>query len=155
HGWSGKNAGHWHKQEDTMKSNVSFLTAMQTAMRNIQIHSGFIVHQCAHRDDTADYIAMLTQQMVQLISFKDLQLQNTKGPKTIGELWLHMLAQLPGISSVAAECIASIYPTPFILFQALQKIRSEDERINLFKSIRIGSKVMSLKVAKSLADFFE
>ncbi|KAA6320803.1 MAG: hypothetical protein EZS28_054637, partial [Streblomastix strix] len=41
HGWSGKNAGHWHKQEDTMKSNVSFLTAMQTAMRNIQIHSGF------------------------------------------------------------------------------------------------------------------
>ncbi|KAH7822010.1 Crossover junction endonuclease MUS81 [Monocercomonoides exilis] len=149
------------------------------ALRNLQVVNRFIVHTTLHNDDSVKYLAELTKTLARsvedggayspaslrrkqtadghsLFTFAQFQRMNKKkSAQTVSDVWKRMLAHFPGVSSYAAEDIASLYKTPLSLSRAVVECPPEKDILDVFTSIKLSNgRSIGQKVGNRLVQFF-
>jgi hypothetical protein len=152
------------RTQSGLPSTLSLTTAVEETRA-----SGFWVHETASREESARFIidvhraleARTAGQPVVGRTWAEYKSQCARsGPSTVGEVFVAMLRQIPGVSAPVAAAVQTAYPTPRVLVQAYLSDRLPDaeaewkRRATLLSNIKVGLKKIGPALSARIARVF-
>ncbi|KAK2956903.1 putative Crossover junction endonuclease MUS81 [Blattamonas nauphoetae] len=164
----------WFNREQQRHRGFHPKMSLDSALRNLSVVSGFVVHRTKHNDDSVMYLTKLTSMLAErgkwrdaefsakidkngrkMMTYFEFQQKNGKAAKTVSEVWKKQLMHVPNVSAFAVDAITAMFPTPHSIFSFLQSEPSTKQQLNRLSTIRLSSgRTLTKKAVSSILSVF-